>query len=1561
MSKYKVSAIVAGYNVEEYIEECLDSLSSQTLRELEVIMIDDGSPDKTGEIMDRYSNKYENFKVVHQTNQGLSMVRNNGMDIAEGEFIAFVDGDDIVPENAYALMYSMLAETGSDMVSGGVNRTNGSKVTRSFLHKKAVKDTVRKTNIFNNPELIYDTTSWNKLYRKSLLLENHLSFPKSMLYEDMPLELSCHLLAKSVDIIEDCVYVWRRREGENTSITQQRSDMKNFLDRIKSIEMCFDAIDKYVTDEKKKQRIKRNLEFKVLDLDLMLYINAMNSYDQNYRKEVRTIILNLVNKFDPNIINLLVSSKKLKYSLLMDNELESLAKISNYRAITFRKEKPKKENGKLYQEYKFVTSNSGKPYKIEKTAFTFNNRMESIEVNEENHLIVKGHMYISQLDSKKSSNIKATISILNITNQRDITIPLECKLKSKHVTRKYGVKKSSINPLSRVYNYDYSGYSMKLSLSEAQHILGEGRWKFKINYFYEDIAVEGILGQPQKVKMPNYIFIDETNVLEFKANHDWELYIKSHEPNVLITDIISNDQNEVAFAMKTKETNHKYQIYFEEDETKDVWAKFSLMNKQLVLSKDILEKTNEKIINLYAFDTETYIKYSIYSSIQKKFVNTEEYDLIFGNQFNLMPKLYVTKNLVYIENVSLSSNQELLLTLKSNKNNLKDAVLEIRSNKNGKAHYFNGNYLNSYEASFTIPLTNQYSDFIFELGKSSFHVLIKGEKDYISTIPLFKQSEDEVTFFEKDHRIGRDSQVKFYLSQLNFPVMSAKLLWAKIDATPFRRKVTRKVIYPFLRLLPLSKKTMVFDSYWSTAFNCNPKAIYNYMKEHYPSYKLVWVFDNPNIQVDETAIKIRKNTFKYFYYLATAKYFIENTNMPNIFAKRKKQIDVQTLHGTMLKTMGLDEPQFKYGSKKKQNAFLARVANWDYLISSSDYQSEISKQAYLYKNQMLETGFPRNDVLYKQRDSKDEIKERLGIPKNKKVLLYAPTFRSRDSFNIHLDIEKMRESLSEEYVLITRFHYFVARSLNVPYNDKFVFDMSFYPAIEDLFIVTDILITDYSSLMFDFGHLRRPILFYAFDLEEYVNDIRGIYLNFEEMVPGPIVKDTDTLVEAIENIENLSKEYKDREINFYNKFCQFGRGGEATKKVVERILTEPTPEGKSVPLLRNELKRILRVNSWYRIIFNKVGRLSKKDIIIFESFLARRYSDSPKAIYEYVKKHYPQYKLYWNVNKENIDYFQKHKIPYIKRFSYSGIFKMARAKLWISNTRLPLWLEKPKGTLFVQTWHGTPLKTLGLDIETVTMGGKSRETYRKEVIKDTSKWDYLVSPNHYSTEIFKSAFAMQENQILETGYPRNDLLYNFTAEMQQSIKESLNIPNDRKVILYTPTWRDNEYTKYDEYSIKLQLDLELLREQFDQEIVILIRAHYLISENLDLSGYENFMIDVSDYEDISELYIISDCLITDYSSTFFDYANLRRPMIFFAYDLETYADEIRGFYFDFRLKAPGPIVETTDQLVNELKKVVSNSFSYNYDSFIEEFCHLEDGHSTERLVKEIFERKENNE
>src|SRR5699024_2032703 len=132
---------------------------------------------------------------------------------------------------------------------------------------------------------------------------------------------------------------------------------------------------------------------------------------------------------------------------------------------------------------------------------------------------------------------------------------------------------------------------------------------------------------------------------------------------------------------------------------------------------------------------------------------------------------------------------------------------------------------------------------------------------------------------------------------------------------------------------------------------------------------------------------------------------------------------------------------------------------------------------------------------------------------------------------------------------------------------------------------------------------------------------------------------------------------------------------------------------------------------------------------------------------------------------------------------------------------------------------------------------------------------------------------------------------------------------------YAPTWRDNDFYAIGRYKLNLQLDLEKMQEQLGGDYIVLIRAHYLVAEHLDLTSFKGFVQDVSLYPDINELYLMSDLLITDYSSVFFDYANLERPMIFFTYDIESYRDELRGFYFDFENEAPGPIVKTTDEVI----------------------------------------------
>ena len=132
----------------------------------------------------------------------------------------------------------------------------------------------------------------------------------------------------------------------------------------------------------------------------------------------------------------------------------------------------------------------------------------------------------------------------------------------------------------------------------------------------------------------------------------------------------------------------------------------------------------------------------------------------------------------------------------------------------------------------------------------------------------------------------------------------------------------------------------------------------------------------------------------------------------------------------------------------------------------------------------------------------------------------------------------------------------------------------------------------------------------------------------------------------------------------------------------------------------------------------------------------------------------------------------------------------------------------------------------------------------------------------------------------------------------------------------------------------------------------------LIAEELDLSAYKNFVFDFSRHEDIRELYLISDILVTDYSSVFFDYANLKRPMIFFVYDIDEYRDKLRGFYFDFEQNAPGPLVKTTDDLITEIKNLERNNLAYTDEkkAFFEKFCSLEDGSACERVVNEIFHK-----
>jgi CDP-glycerol glycerophosphotransferase len=369
----------------------------------------------------------------------------------------------------------------------------------------------------------------------------------------------------------------------------------------------------------------------------------------------------------------------------------------------------------------------------------------------------------------------------------------------------------------------------------------------------------------------------------------------------------------------------------------------------------------------------------------------------------------------------------------------------------------------------------------------------------------------------------------------------------------------------------------------------------------------------------------------------------------------------------------------------------------------------------------------------------------------------------------------------------------------------------------------------------------------------------------------------------------------------------------------------------------------------YKDIFQKRPLNEKK--IVFESFLGKNYADSPKYIYEYMVKHYPEYEFIWSFNEIN------HDIPgnakQVKRLSLAYYYHMATAKYWVNNMRQPLHLQKREGNVFLQTWHGTPLKKLVFDMNEVY---SANPKYKQQFYEQSRLWDYLIAANSYSSDIFKSAFKF-DKVMLEDGYPRNDTLYiNNNSDYITKMKTKLNIPLDKKVILYAPTWRDDEFYEPGKYKFNLKFDLQILQEKLGDEYVILLRMHYFIADDLNIDGYEGFVYNMSKYDDIAELYLISDILITDYSSVFFDYSNLRRPILFYTYDLEKYRDQLRGFYIDIENEVPGPLVKTTDEIIDAVLNIdkVTIEYKEKYDIFYDKICGWESGKATEKIVEKVF-------
>lgn len=413
-----------------------------------------------------------------------------------------------------------------------------------------------------------------------------------------------------------------------------------------------------------------------------------------------------------------------------------------------------------------------------------------------------------------------------------------------------------------------------------------------------------------------------------------------------------------------------------------------------------------------------------------------------------------------------------------------------------------------------------------------------------------------------------------------------------------------------------------------------------------------------------------------------------------------------------------------------------------------------------------------------------------------------------------------------------------------------------------------------------------------------------------------------------------------------------------------------------MPTVKNVAIKIAKKNVFLRKIMRTVvgaGRRLRYFIntctvkvddrtVLFNAFNGKSYSCTPKAVYEYMLtcEEFCDYRYIWVVRDlaEYAFLTQNPNTTLVIDQSKQYERALGRAKYWICNYRIYDHIIPKKRQIYVQCWHGTPLKRLGYDIENSQNAMNSLEEIREKYRTDAARFAYILSPSAFASDKFASAWNLNEtgqrDKVIEIGYPRNDYLYHYTPEDISRIKKNLGIPEDKKVLLYAPTWRDNQHTAGVGYVYSNTVDFEKMQQRLGGEWVVLFRAHYLVANSFDFGKFEGFVYDASEYMDINELYVISDMLMTDYSSVFFDYANLKRPILFYMYDLQYYASDLRGFYLDLT-ELPGPIIENEDEMIERIADV-NQWFVYDdiYKRFNETYNYLDDGNASERFVHTVI-------
>lgn len=1172
----ELSVVVPFFNVEAYIGAALDSIARQTLRDIEVIMVDDGSTDAAAVIAKSFADRDPRFRLIQQDNQGLGPARNTGVRHATGNYLAFADSDDLVDPHAYELLVGSLRQTGSDIACGGVFRFSETGTERSWLHDEAFRETVRRTHVSRRPILLRDRTAWNKVFRRDFWDAHDLRFP-GYLYEDGPVMLRAHVLASSVDILHNVVYYWRVRDSGERSITQRARDVANIEERMASVGNVGDFLAATAPE------LKPVYDESVLNVDLGMLLRAYELASEPERVRLAELAVGYLGTVDELVYRRMRALQRLHCHLLRNGMLPELLEVLRYgrrgddaevRLVRSGGRRPRWHAAFPY----FRDPSRDIPDEVydvtdEMTLFA---QLDAVTWRA-GRLRIEGHAYINRLGCASRADGRIRVRLRNAKARRTIRLPVE-RMHRPDVTARSGQATAC---------YDWSGFAVEVRprrLATAPGLWRAANWELRVEVSGNGLRREGPVSSVAfgSASWPAGRWITGNVWVQAAADDDGRFFIRGRRVTGFATACRSSgDDLEIEGWTTSKLAPGAALVISPQKgggrriripaEVTGARAGRSGFHARLPVRR-LADLADAAFLDqaLHVHD-EVIGDVSVASGRGGAPVRLTVAPGTAGarvrdggreataivTRYGYLSVLARTVQPV-VTGLEWTGDQRLILRGDHTDPAARPAQLLLRHGKSGEQRTIALTWADDGFTAEFAPTRMPGPAGELPLASGSWNLLARSSDGWEVAVPAAR---DLLPSLPGYHRAGiHEIELQPYRTDaLRLEVRPAL---AADERGRYAQRRLREHDYQQARTGTAVRDLAVFDSFGGRHYSCNPRAIYEQLRQAHPDLECVWATADGQFSVPGGDRVVLANSRAHFDALAQARYVISNDTLPRWFRKRAGQICLQTWHGTPLKRIGLDieQPQFSSGLIYS-DLLRADVANWDVLLSPNAFSTPIFRGAFGFDGEIMEAGYPRNDPLHRpdQAERAAAVRRQLRLPPGKRVVLYAPTWRDdaflrfgQYRFDLQLDLGAVAKALGDDHILLLRLHTNVRRGPQILAPDGCVADVTRYPDITDLFLITDVLVTDYSSVMFDFAGTGRPILFFTYDLERYRDQLRGFYFDLAAEAPGPLLRTSDEVIGALRDIDGVAASYQESYRAFAAKFCALD-DGYAAVRVVGRL------------------------------------------------------------------------------------------------------------------------------------------------------------------------------------------------------------------------------------------------------------------------------------------------------------------------------------------------------------------------------------------------------------------------